>query len=557
MQKLILILLALLVVSCNSKIPDKITDNSDPIDAKLHVDEFVQKDEPKGSIEAIRINLDETYQTIHHFGASDAWSAEWVGKWPVPSKEPIAKLLFSSEVDDEGNPEGIAFSMWRFNLGDGAADQDYSGYRAAAWKNETESFLNPDGSYDWSKKAGARWFLRKAKEYGVPYYTGWTNSPPYFMTKNGYTFRTSDVKGYNLAPEYYERFAKYLATVAKHFQDIGYPFTVVSPFNEPQWKWKFTVGDAKQSGSYATNKEIADVTKIINSEFEEMGVSSKIMIPEAAHLDYLYEYKGNRATSDQINFFFNTESPNYIGDLSNLSKYVAGHSYGLNANVETSVKHRQNLLSRLRNMDRVLEFWQTEYSLLGADYRQGKKWTELKPMDYALWLARVVHIDLTQANCSGWSFWIAMNNSTYQDHLNRFGLIFWNPNIDGPDQSDGTYKVTKNLWALGNYSRFVRPGMVRVAVDNKTTSTPEQQAGKLMVSAYTDRPEGKLVLVFTNYSEVSKRINVTNLGQDFSIEGDFKSYTTSAIQDLEYGTMSTNNIKISEQSIVTLVANLK
>src|SRR5690606_5549227 len=105
----------------------------------------------------------DTRQTIHHFGASDAWSAEWVGRWPASSKAPIAKLLFSDGFDADGNPDGIALSMWRFHIGEGSAEQDDSGYnKNEGWKRETECFLNPDGTYDWEKQAGARWFLEQA-----------------------------------------------------------------------------------------------------------------------------------------------------------------------------------------------------------------------------------------------------------------------------------------------------------------------------------------------------------------------------------------------------------
>jgi len=37
-------------------------------------------------------------------------------------------LLFSREVDDKGNSQGIGLSMWRFNLGGGSEEQgDASG----------------------------------------------------------------------------------------------------------------------------------------------------------------------------------------------------------------------------------------------------------------------------------------------------------------------------------------------------------------------------------------------------------------------------------------------
>src|SRR5680860_23758 len=66
-------------------------------------------DENKEETKIITLNVDEKkiYQTIEHFGASDAWSSQFVGNWPVEKKEAIADLLFSQDFDETGNPKGI------------------------------------------------------------------------------------------------------------------------------------------------------------------------------------------------------------------------------------------------------------------------------------------------------------------------------------------------------------------------------------------------------------------------------------------------------------------
>jgi hypothetical protein len=38
----------------------------------------------------VTINTRELRQKIHHFGASDAWSAQFVGQWPFAKREAIA-----------------------------------------------------------------------------------------------------------------------------------------------------------------------------------------------------------------------------------------------------------------------------------------------------------------------------------------------------------------------------------------------------------------------------------------------------------------------------------
>src|SRR5678815_1617774 len=95
----------------------------------------------------ISITTDSIYQTIQNFGASDAWSGQFVGNWPDAKKNAIADWLFSMDTVSNGNPKGIGLSMWRYNLGAGSAEQDdNSGIkdewrRAALTTNNNENCL--------------------------------------------------------------------------------------------------------------------------------------------------------------------------------------------------------------------------------------------------------------------------------------------------------------------------------------------------------------------------------------------------------------------------------
>lgn len=109
-----------------------------------------------------RIDPAKTYQTMHSFGASDAWRTQHVGlNWPDEKKNRIADWLFSMEEDEDGNPRGIGLSMWRFNIGSGSYEQGDASGITNTW-SRVECFLAPDGSYDFSKQAGQQWFLEAA-----------------------------------------------------------------------------------------------------------------------------------------------------------------------------------------------------------------------------------------------------------------------------------------------------------------------------------------------------------------------------------------------------------
>tara|TARA_R110002049_G_scaffold267422_1_gene443781 strand:+ start:9299 stop:10933 length:1635 start_codon:yes stop_codon:yes gene_type:complete len=518
-------------------------------------DNFTDPNDPKfGSLEqGVVLNFDNTFQTIDHFGASGGFQDQWVGQWPDASREPVAKLLFSTETDEQGNPDGIGLSMWRTIIGDGAADQADSGFRSGSWFRETECYLDENGVYDWTKQAGEQWFLSKAKAYGVQKFTAWATTPPYFMTRNGYTFRTSGLpNGFNCPESNYEAYASFLAEVMKNYENKGYNFEVVSPFNETQYEWSADVGEASQSGTKALNSEVAAVTRIIDQKFTNENVSAKIMVPEAGQLTYLFE--GSQNTTNQVNDFFNATSPNYIGDLPNLSKHIAGHSYFSNGTTSESLRQRKSLRTRLNGTG--LDYWQTEYSLLGTAYQQGRDVSTLNEIDYALWLSRIIHTDLVFGNATGWSYWTALNQSTFGDHPFRFNLILYQPNSNSPSHTDGTFTVVKPLWALGNYSRFVRPGMVRFEVVdpdyNETTSVEN-----FMISGYIDTTANEIVLVCVNNTNGNRDISFENYTTEFEVAGGtFDMYTTSANSDLKKSSVAYDAISIPSKSIVTLKAKI-
>jgi len=82
----------------------------------------------------ITIDVSRPRQKIRSFGASDAWSTQYVGRWPDEKRDAIADLLFQTGLDERKNPRGIGLSAWRFNLGAGSTRQT----------NFTDDSLRPD-----------------------------------------------------------------------------------------------------------------------------------------------------------------------------------------------------------------------------------------------------------------------------------------------------------------------------------------------------------------------------------------------------------------------------
>ena len=207
----------------------------------------------------ISVDPAESFQTIDGFGASDAWQCQFVGKnWPLAKRKRIADLLFSRDVDAQGNPKGIGLSIWRFNIGAGTAEQGDGSDIGDPWRR-AECFLQSDGSYDWSKQAGQQWFLRAAHDRGVDRFLAFVNSPPVYFTRNGKGYAPKGTNRLNIEPDKQETYTAFLVNVMAHFAKAGLGFDYLSPVNEPQWAWD----SPGQEGSPALNEDIYKLVRYL------------------------------------------------------------------------------------------------------------------------------------------------------------------------------------------------------------------------------------------------------------------------------------------------------
>lgn len=488
------------------------------------------------------ISLDTKYQTIEGFSASDCWSPAIIGKTWTNKRDGMAELLFSQEIA-AGQPKGIGLSMWRSNLGAGSAEQgdasnigiedEYVYYRRA------ESYLNDDLSYDWTRCEGQRFFLDKAKQYGVPSIVLFSNSPNVQFTKNGKAYSDNGYNA-NLKSDCYDDFAQYMAKVARQYKSWGYPVTHISPVNEPQYDW----AGHGQEGSGWSNKEIARLTTELDAALTNEGLDDvKIVLAEAAN--WKDAYNGSNTNKNAIYNLFNSSSDNYVGALSHVAKTFGGHSYWTDGSWDDMRNIRQQAASAAQAVD--ISLWQTEWSMLGDNYGgEFMGYDNATELDIALYMDKVIHNDLTVANVTSWSFWTAMDVSRWSQK-DRFMLIDFVPaggayNID--ISGEGTYKADPTLWVLGNYSLFIRPGFVRVGTDYSESRT-------LFSSAYLS-PDGKQLVVV--YSNLSGADEVVGLSADNKWSpASAKSYTTSKDKSLAEAELDPTAPVILEPSSVTTI----
>ena len=477
--------------------------------------------------QSIQFNPNTTYQTMHSFGASDCWSMAMVGKYyPESKKQQIAEWLFSLDTDTQGNPKGIGLSLWRFNIGAGSSEQGEKSKIKSEWR-WAESFITENG-YGWNKQSGQQWFLKEAKKYGVPYTLGFLNSSPVQMTHNGLAFGSGKLAEWNFNKAKIEDWTSFVATVSKHFQ-----FDYISPFNEPQWDWgPGKSGEASQEGTPINNTDLAWATRKLA---EKIG-NTKIVIPEAGQLNYLTESKSNRPYQDnQIENFFSKNAPNYLGDVKEVAPIISGHSYFTTSPANRLIETRKRVAEKAHETG--VDFWQSEYCVLGDNAGEINGNGVDLGMKTALYVAKVIHADLTLAQATSWSWWLAVSANDYKD-----GLIYTftgtNKGENEDNQFDAVLHDSKTLWALGNYARFIRPGMKRIDVSLNQVNT--------YISGFRD--DKSIVFV------------IVNTGEGFQITQNFKNakaYTTSEDQNLAYSDIKNGGLLIPKSSVVTLIIPLK
>ncbi len=437
-------------------------------------------------VEYSKVKIDETrsYQTWESFGASGAWWAKYVGGWDkenkyseVTPREDIARLLFDRD-------NGIGLSSFRYNLGAGSADSGKGNYSDP--HRRAQCFETAPGEYDWSKDANAVWLIKRATEIanGDIDIILFCNSPLERLTKSGKAQSVAKSTT-NIEPSNYAAFADYCFDVAEHFKELGIPVTEISPINEPQWDWL-----EGQEGMHLTTDGIVGILEAFVNGIQDRPAlyDVKISGPESG------EWGG--ATRDYINAIMANET------LKDYFSVLDCHSYWTNRST------KEDFIRWLNSVYPGVTVRTSEWCEMvnGSDYT----------MDSAFNMADVIMDDIKILNVSSWQLWVAVSPGGYRD-----GLIHVN-------ESKQAYRATRRLWAMGNFSRFIRPGFVRTEIS--TPYTDIYNLGSVAFTGENALGQKELVIVLTNEEdEKTFRLDLNTINKYDYCE----VYTTTEEKDLE------------------------
>ncbi|MFK4102086.1 glycoside hydrolase [Streptomyces sp. NPDC019531] len=393
-------------------------------------------------------------QTIDNIGASGAWWVNDLKNFDPKIQAKVAKLLFSTD--------GLALSSYRYNIGGGGTGVTYA-------PRAPEDFLNDDGTYDWSKDKAGRTFLYAAAKYGVKDLIAFVNSAPAQWKTNA-----KSCGGY-LRTENEQDYAKYVADVTAHFAGQGVKFDYISPFNEPTNSFD----SCGQEGMLVPVDQRDDIVRALGAEQQARGQKTGIIADES---------------SSTVSF--NTEVPQWISqpDTAQYVDKLAHHTYN-----NPGDDQRAKIYETSKSVGK--QSWSTEICCFG---KGGTGWAqEYDPtIDGGLNLSRIIYKDFATAHDSAFQWWVALSEMIGSDPLAKNdegwndGLIYYDPNY--ATNGNQTLYYTKRYYALGQYSKFVRPG----AVAHNVTGVPDG----VEVSTYDDH--GKWVVVVNNHNTTDTALNL-------------------------------------------------
>lgn len=325
-------------------------------------------------------------------------------------------------------------------------------------------------------------------------------SPPAWMKTNN-----STINGGHLREDRRTHFAKFCAAACIGFErDYGVPVYGLSVQNEPAFAQTY------DSCVYAP-EQLRDTVIAVRAAFTRWNVQTKIMAPE--------DVADPKRYAKYIKPFAQDPAALQALDIMNV------HGAPWDSTSETSGPWK-SLLNQHIPLNKPM--WMSETS--------GEEPTWLGEGNGGrggLYLAKSIHNALVFGQCAAWVYWAIADPSP-----SEFALM-------------GGNEPTPKYFALRQYSRYISPGALRIAV---TPMSPT-----ILASAYLDEGRGKLTVVFINLNPTDKTITASLASSPRSVTSfqTVRSSTDESCVSLAEtpvvgGLLS---LTLRKQSVTTLIGN--
>lgn len=447
----------------------------------------------------MKINLSKAkkIKNIKGFGGSSAWWSPQVPDEETADK--VTELLYGDS--------GLKMNIYRYNVGGG---WEGSNYRIDNKWRVIESFMNADGSFDWSRDKNAVRVMKKAIDTGnVDTLIFFANSPHYTQTVTKQTSGGFTEHFSNLDKSKYDAFAKYFIDVAEHFISEGYPVKYISPINEPQWKWG---GDyVWQEGCHYEPEEVKECFIAFARELERRNSPLLLYGPESGNISELTKKYYELLSSDEL-----------------IIKYLdtfAYHSYGS----DNDVQNKKDFGKWAKRNVKTNRLDMSEWCELPCKH-------DTKSVESMLIMARIIGEDLIYSGADSWTAWVCANQ--WDNAVKEDGKCYSDGLLVAKDDFSEFY-IAMRYYAVAHFSKYIPKNSTSLDINFSTSR------GFSLFAFKADN--GSHILVAVNNSKARR---VIEADIDFTTA---KIITSTQEKQLEESTASGKKIEVMPMSISTII----
>ncbi|XP_014550292.1 glycoside hydrolase family 30 protein [Bipolaris victoriae FI3] len=403
----------------------------------------------------IAIDSSKTYQTIDGFGISQFYGRAANIKSLAPAaQKQTLDLLFSPTA-------GAGFNILRNGIGSGPS----SGYSI-----EPNSPGSPTGTpkYQWDGADNDQvWLTQQAQTRGLKliYADAW--SAPGYMKSNGKDSNGGYLCGVTgtSCGNWTQAYANYLTQYVRDYKKAGISITHLGFLNEPDYTTAY-------SSMLSDGAQAAEFIKVLAPTVKAAGLDVKLTCCDATG----YNVQKTMLTG--------------LGAVDSLYDVVTTHGYSSDPTAPfASSKH-----AWMTETADLSGKWTTSYYTSGGK-GEGQTWAEK------------IYTALVNANFSAYLYWEGAEDAGTSP--TNSALI----NLHG-----GVVTPSKRFWVYAQWSRFVRPGAVRIGASASTSS--------LKVSAFKNT-DGSVAVQVLNTGASAATVSVSG------VKGTASAYITSESHTLD------------------------
>ncbi|MBQ8301167.1 MAG: discoidin domain-containing protein, partial [Clostridia bacterium] len=457
------------------------------------------------------------------WGTSMGWWGNRIGYSDAMAKQ--AAELFYSE-------DGLGMDIVRYNVGGGDdpthnhVTRSYSKLPCLAIpefeENGTTLKKDENGdvvyTYNWDNDHNQVNVLKEIKKANDNVHIeGYTNSPPWFMTKSGCSGGGTNAGDENLDPSNYDVFAKFLGDVTEHFAEIGLKFDSYSPMNEPNPATKYwTALNAKQEGNLvAVGANQSGVINALSNEYDSRGIDTLVVGLDETSIDY-------SITS------YNALTAEAKANLDRLDT----HTYGGSKRAEL----KQTAINAGKNL------WMSEvdggWDGFGLAERIILDLNEMQSSAWVLWDIVDFHKDSNFTDPSG-------NKTEANAYINPDGSM-WGMAMGNHDTQN--IELSMKYYAYGQFTKYINPGDTLIASSDSTLAAYNKETGTIKVVALNNSASAKTYKFdMSAFGEVGENVKVIRTSGTFADGEKWASLADAKVED------KTLTYELPAKSITTFV----